>query len=831
MARRYIPAEIEPKWQQKWAHDQVYVASDFSGAPDYATYAQNSDKYAKKFVMLNEFPYPSAAGLHMGHVREYTLGDIIARSKRAEGYNVLFPMAYDAFGMPTENYAIKNHISPQSATEQSMANFRRQLDTMGYSIDWNRSFATSDPEYYRWTQWMFLQFYKAGLAFREKTWVNWCPFEKSVIANEEVVNGRHERCGTIVEKKELTQWMLKITKYADRLIDGLKNLDYPKRISQQQINWIGKSVGAEVDFILSGDKADALGKKISVFTTRPDTIYGATFLVVAPESEFVEKIINDKLADNYDNIADYAKTSEAKTDIERQENHIKTGVRIDGLTAKNPLTGEDLPIFVADYVLAGYGTGAIMAVPAHDERDFDFAKKFNLPIKQVVASKDPNAKIKLPFVAKTGVLINSDELNGLDFAAAKQALLAKNLPAIRPKVSYKLRDWVYSRQRYWGEPIPIVHCEKCGLVPVPEKDLPVLLPPTDDLEPTPDGRSPLAKIRDWVETTCPKCGGPAERETDTMPNWAGSNWYYLRYYDAHNNTNFADPDKLKYWRTVDLYLGGMEHTTLHLLYSRFHHEFLYDQGLVPTPEPYQARRGQGIVLAQDGRKMSKSLGNVIDPTEIIKAGYGADATRLAMAFIAPYDQTTPWSPDGVVGCYKFLTRVWNFAEIVAEKQSDQTSQNSLKILHSTIKKVRQDLNAPANMNFNTAVAALMEALNGLTKDATITINDFAKYVQLLAPFCPHIASEIWVEILHQSGEIHLMRMPDYDEKYLVDTTIKIAVQVNGKLRATIDVAPDEAQAKVEEMARADDNVQKFLVNKTLVKVIYVPEKILNLVVK
>lgn len=821
--RRYIPAEIEPKWQEKWAQDKIYAAKDFSGAANLAEYEKNAASLPKKFVMLNEFPYPSGVGLHMGHLREYTLGDIIARVKRANGYNVLFPMAFDAFGLPTENYAIKNKISPQAATETNTANFRRQLDMMGYSIDWDRSFKTSDPDYYRWTQWLFLQFFKKGMAYRDKIDINWCPFCKTGLANEEVVNGRHERCGNLVEKKTLQQWILRITDYADRLIDGLKAVDFSPRIAKQQIDWIGRSTGAEIDFRV--ENSDAV---VTVFTTRPDTIFGATFIVLAPEHPLVEQLTT---AERRDEVNTYVRAAQAKSEIERQNtDREKTGVST-GTFAINPANGERIPIFVADYVLMGYGTGAIMAVPAHDERDYAFAKKFDIPIRQVVALKDANEEVDLPFVAKTGILINSGDLNGLNFAAAKATILAKKMPNIREKVNYKLRDWIFSRQHYWGEPIPIIYCPDHGPVPVPDSQLPVELPSVDHYEPTDDGRSPLAAMTDWVNTTCPVCGKPAKRETDTMPNWAGSDWYYLRYFDAHNNKAFANYDKLKYWGEVDLYLGGMEHTTLHLLYSRFHHEFLYDQGLVPTPEPYAARRGQGIVLAEDGRKMSKSLGNVIDPTEIINAGYGADAARLTVAFIAPYDQTTPWSPDGVVGCFKFLTRVWNFAN--SEEFGEQSSDDALKIINRVIRKVRDDVDAPGKMAFNTAVAALMEALNGLTKLGApqITRADFAKYIQLLAPFCPHIASEIWSEILRQPGEIHLTKWPKADEKYLVDSQVKIAIQVNGKLRTTVTVAPGETQTAVERLARADANVQKFLGDREPVKIIYVPGKIMNLVVK
>jgi leucyl-tRNA synthetase len=764
--KRYNPADIEPKWQSKWAESQIYAAQDFDDKP--------------KFVMLTEFPYPSGAGLHMGHLREYTLGDIMARHKRAQGYNVLFPMGYDAFGLPTENYAIKNKISPQAATEANTAAFRRTLDMMGYSIDWNRSFATSDPEYYRWTQWMFLQFYKAGLAYRDEIAINWCPFCKTGLANEEVVNGRHERCDNLVEKKLLKQWMLRITDYAERLIDGLRSgVDYPSRIADQQINWIGKSIGAEIDFAIDGYQ-----EKLRVFTTRPDTIFGAIFMVLAPEHELVAKITSD---DQRERINEYVKAAQSKSDIERQENKEKTGVPT-GAYAINPATNEKIPIWVADYVLMGYGTGAIMAVPFRDERDREFAEKFDLSISEAELT---------------------DEKFGVE------------------KVNYKLRDWVYSRQHYWGEPIPIIYCPEHGAVPVPNDQLPVELPPVDHYEPTDDGQSPLSKITDWVNTTCPECGRPAKRETDTMPNWAGSNWYYLRYYDAHNDQVFASPEKLAYWGAVDLYLGGMEHTTLHLLYSRFHHQFLYDQGLVPTPEPYVARRGQGIILAADGRKMSKSLGNVVDPTPIVESGYGADATRLAVTFLAPFDQTTPWSPETVAGCYRFLGRVWGLAQQVIRHSAPESSDELLRIQHRTIKKVSDDLD---KMNFNTAIAALMEYLNTLSKDtAQVSHENLEALLVLLAPFAPHIAAELYKQLGHETP-IEQAGWPTVDEKYLVDDQIAIAIQVNGKLRGEITVDADETRENIEKLALEQENVVKFIGNQKPARVIYVPGKIVNVVV-
>ncbi len=962
--KRYNPADIEKKWQTNWSENQIYVAKDFDEK--------------SKFVMLTEFPYPSGAGLHMGHMREYTLGDVIARHKRMQGRNVLFPMGFDAFGLPTENYAIKNKIAPQVATAENVASFRNQLNMMGFGLDWNRSFSTTDPEYYRWTQWMFLRFYEKGLAYQAEVDINWCPFCKTGLANEEVINGRHERCDTLVERKTLKQWMLKITDYADRLIDGLKTVDYPSRIADQQINWIGRSVGAEVDFTIEDSD-----QKVTVFTTRPDTIFGATFIVLAPENPLVEKLTTSKQKGE---VETYIRASQAKTDIERQEtSREKTGV-FTGSYAVNPANNEKIPIWIADYVLMGYGTGAIMAVPAHDERDHAFAEKFNLPIIDVIAqnfgetrddeqpvdgitaiiydesddtfavldwnnindyvtlvaggrelnekysetarreiseeagiekikslielgspvfshyhhdvkqinriaktqgflavvndkqgenlSHEPHEDFstkwisrkdfeKLSFAGKnkdtchwdllrknalnhidglqnerfsgTGILIISGEFNDLESSEAKQKIVAwlSEKGSAREKVNYKLRDWVYSRQHYWGEPIPIIYCKDHGAVPVPDNQLPVELPKVDHYEPTDNGESPLAAIEDWANVDCPICGGPAKRETDTMPNWAGSNWYYLRYFDAHNNQVFADRDKLDYWGEVDLYLGGMEHTTLHLLYSRFHHQFLYDQGLVPTPEPYVSRRGQGIILAADGRKMSKSLGNVVDPTKVIDSGYGADALRLMITFIAPYDQTTPWSPEGVAGTYRFLVRYWNLVEEIINSDEDSGDNKKLQqIINRTIKKVSEDID---RMSFNTAVAALMEALNDLNKFDKkggpawrAAISDFTK---LLAPFAPHITEEVWREILGNNNSVHLSDWPTWDEKLVQSDEMTIAVQVNGKLRGELVVPKDADRESIEQQALALENVTKFLGNKKPARVIYVPGKIVNVVVK
>jgi leucyl-tRNA synthetase len=793
--QRYNPKEIEPKWQQKWSQDQLYAAKDFDPKP--------------KYVMLTEFPYPSGTGIHIGHAREFTYGDIIARHKRMQGYNVLFPMGYDAFGLPTENYAIKNKVSPHN-----VATFQKQFESLGYSIDWSRSFRTSDPDYYKWTQWLFLQFFEKGLAYQDEIAINWCPFEKTGLANEEVVNGRHERCGTEVEKKLLKQWLLKITDYADRLIDGLKTVDYPSRIADQQINWIGRSKGAEISFAVEGSD-----QKIDVFTTRPDTLYGVTFMVLAPEHPLVDVITTEEHKANVDS---YVKSTQAKSDVERQDtDRAKTGVAT-GAHAINPANGQKIPVWIADYVLMGYGTGAIMAVPAHDERDGAFAEKYNLPIVQVVDADNS--------------LINSDTYTGFSIADAKEKIVAdlEEQGAAKECINYRLRDWVFSRQHYWGEPIPIIHCDEHGAVAVPTDQLPVTLPDVEHYEPTDTGESPLAAIADWVNTTCPVCNKPAKRETDTMPNWAGSSWYYLRYFDAHNDAAFADPKKLEYWGDVDLYMGGMEHTTLHLLYSRFWHEFLYDQKLVPTPEPYAARRGQGIILATDGTKMSKSKGNVVNPTDIIDSGYGADALRLTIAFLAPYDQTTPWSPDGVAGTYRFLQRLWNIVgDHAVAAQTEGDAKELQRIIHTAIKQASRDLD---NLGFNTTIATLMECMNSLYKlkltqplGSPAWQEALVSMVQLVAPFAPHITEELWQQ-LGQDGSVHVSAWPKFDDAFLVQDNVRIAVQVNGKVRSQITIATDATEEQAMTAAKTDENVAAYLVGKTVVKTIFVAGRILNVVV-
>lgn len=816
MNTRYKPTEIEPKWQKIWSKDAIYSALDFDQKP--------------KFVMLTEFPYPSGDGLHLGHVREYTLADIYARFKRMNGYNVLYPMGYDAFGLPTENFAIKNKITPQKATEQNINNFQKQFDSLGFSIDWSRSFKTTDPEYYKWTQWIFLQFFKAGLATKEETLINWCPFCKTGLSNEEVVNGRHERCDNLVQKKVLKQWVLKITKYADRLIDGLKDVDFPSRIADQQINWIGKSQGAIINF-----EIENFSQKLKIFTTAYDTIYGTTFMVIAPEHPLVEKITTQK---HKAKVESYIKQALSKTDIERQEeSKDKSGV-FSGSYAINPITKKSIPIWIADYVLMNYGTGAIMAVPGQDERDFDFAQKYDLEIiytttlnKFVNYQKDIKAHPDKFFVS------NSMEFNGLSYKEAKPLILKKieELKVGKSEIQYKLRDWVFSRQRYWGEPIPIVYCNEHGAVAVKDEDLPVMLPEVSDYEPTENGQSVLSRVDSFVNTTCPICSKPAKREIDTMPNWAGSSWYYLRYFDPKNDKVFADSNKLKYWGSVDFYLGGMEHTTLHLLYSRFWHQFLYDQKLVPTKEPYASRRGQGIILAADGTKMSKSKGNVVNPTEILNQGYGADAIRLAVSFLAPYDQTTSWSPESVVGSYRFLDRVYRLF-IEYQKSIDTTNLNAEKldrIMSRAVNKITKDI---LNLNFNTAIALLMETLNDLYKLKVLGLNPkiwqshLKTYLKLLAPFAPHLSEELW-HLLENKSSIHLSLWPKELLNKTYTESVKIVVQINGKMRALLtDLDKDLSELEVKEIALKDPKVIEYLNNQKIKKIIFVKNKILNFVV-
>jgi leucyl-tRNA synthetase len=945
---QYNPKDIEPKWQSVWAKTGIYKAIDFDERP--------------KYVMLTEFPYPSGDGLHSGHAREYTIGDVMARYKRMQGYNVLYPMGYDAFGLPTENYAIKTGVSPQEATATNVANFRKQFDSLGLSFDWDREVNTTDPDYYKWTQWLFLQFFKAGLAYQKEMAINWCPKCRTGLANEEVVNGRHERCGTLVEKKMLNQWMLAITKYADRLIDGLKDVDYPDRISSQQINWIGRSEGAEIDFMIND-------QKVTVYTTRPDTLAGATFMVLAPEHPVVQQITTDEQKGK---VESYIKAAQAQSEIARtDESREKTGV-FTGAHAINPLTGKEIPVYIADYVLMGYGTGAIMAVPAHDQRDYEFATKYQIPIAQVIAPertddinpprdgepfierlvaqvivKHPtedmigilrskvdekavytfvvggveegedievaaqrevteetgytdikstsllgleyfgqfyhvdkkinrrahfvNVVVELNSldradidqeelrkhefewvdlndadkymmwsetqrvldayrgkgVAQTdpGILVNSGEFDGLssDEAKVKITEYLERLSVARKAVKYRLRDWIFSRQHYWGEPIPIIHCEACGAVPVPDDQLPVVLPKVASYEVGENGESPLAAIDDWVNVACPACGAAAKRETDTMPNWAGSSWYYLRYFDANNDQAFADTDKLKYWGAVDMYLGGMEHTTLHLLYSRFWHQFFYDQKLVPTPEPYTARRGQGIVLAADGRKMSKSLGNVINPTDVI-AKTGADALRLYILFMAPYDESTAWSDEHLSGVSRFLYRAWDLLQKPVDEAADNLEMD--RIVHKAIKKVTEHIE---QMRFNTAVSTLMECVNALAKQKALTPMVARQVTLLLAPFAPHMAEEVWAQ-LGEKESIHTSAWPIFDPELVVDDVVEVAIQVNGKLRGTMPAAVDASKEELESAAQQVDSVIKHLEGKEIIKTIVIPGKMVSFVV-
>ena len=802
---KYDFAEIEKKWQKIWDEQKLYEA--------------HIDPNKKKFYGLIEFPYPSGVGLHVGHARPYTAMDVIARKRRMEGYNVLFPMGYDAFGLPTENYAIKNHIHPRTVTENNVKTFRSQLKALGYSFDWSREINTTDPEYFKWTQWIFLQMYKHGLAYKAKMPVNWCTSCKCVLANEEVVEGVCERCGAPVVRREKSQWMLRITKYADRLIDDLEGLDYIDRVKTQQINWIGRSHGAEVRF------GTTLGDEIVVYTTRPDTLFGATYMVLSPEHALVEQWM-DKL-ENPEQVKEYQKLAAAKSDMERTElNKEKTGVELKGVRGINPVNGKQIPIFISDYVLASYGTGAIMAVPAHDTRDWEFAKKFGLPIIEVIAGGDVEQAAFTD--VETGTLCNSEFLNGMSVAEAKKAIVAwleeRNLG--KAKVNYKLRDWVFSRQRYWGEPIPIVHCPKCGTVPLPEDQLPLLLPEVESYEPTDDGESPLAKMTDWVNTTCPCCGGPARRETDTMPQWAGSSWYYLRYMDPHNDKELASKEALEYWSPVDWYNGGMEHTTLHLLYSRFWHKFLYDIGVVPTREPYAKRTSHGMILGEGGIKMSKSRGNVVNPTDVINA-YGADTMRTYIMFIGDFEKAATWSSDAVKGCKRFLDKVWALAENVRDDATAYSKANE-SAMHKTIKKVSSDID---QLKTNTAIAALMTLLNQFGTNGCNRA-ELKTYLQLLSPFAPHIADELWQQHGFE-GICSVSAWPEYDESKCKDAEVDMAVQLNGKFRGTIHVQADLDNDAVVAAATQDEKIARALekAGGKIVKTIVVKNKLVNLIVR
>ena len=800
---KYEFNRIERKWQDRWAKENCYHAVTGDNKP--------------KFYALVEFPYPSGQGLHVGHARPYTAMDVVARKRRMDGYNVLFPMGYDAFGLPTENYAIKNHIHPAKVTHDNIQNFTNQLKMLGYSFDWDRVVDTTDPNYYKWTQWIFLQLFKKGLAYKTSMPVNWCTSCKCVLANEEVVNGVCERCGSEVVRKEKSQWMLKITQYAQRLIDDLDDLDFIERVKIQQKNWIGRSTGAEVTF------PTTQGDNLVVYTTRPDTLFGATYMVLAPEHPYIEKW-KDAIA-NWDAVTAYVEAAAHKSDFERTELvKEKTGVKLEGVRGVNPVNGKEIPIFISDYVLVSYGTGAIMAVPAHDDRDWAFAKKFGCEIIEVVQGGDIE---KEAFTLKddTGIMVNSDFLNGMTvkdaIPAMKKWLEEKGIG--HEKVNYKLRDWVFSRQRYWGEPIPLVHCDKCGWVPLPEDQLPLLLPEVESYEPTDNGESPLAAMTDWVNTTCPCCGGPAQRETDTMPQWAGSSWYFLRYMDPHNDKALASPEALKYWGQVDWYNGGMEHTTLHLLYSRFWHKFLYDLGVVPFPEPYHKRTSHGMILGEGGEKMSKSRGNVVNPNDVV-AQYGADTMRMYIMFIGDFEKAAAWSDNAVKGCKRFLDRIWNLADQV--KEGDTYSKDNEALVHKTIKKVSDDIE---NMKFNTAIAALMTLTNQFY-DKGVNRAEFQTLLLLLSPFAPHIVEELW-ERFGLEGMACTSSWPAYDESKTIASEVTIAVQVGGKLKATVTVPMNSDQEAVLEVVKAEPKIAKLMEGKNLVKVIHVPNKLMNLILK
>jgi leucyl-tRNA synthetase len=793
----YSHQKIEKKWQKEWEKSGIYKAKDFSKKP--------------KWYSLIEFPYPSGAGLHVGHIRSFTAMDIISRKRRMEGYNVLYPIGWDAFGLPTENYAIKTGIDPRVATKKNTDNFRRQLKGLGFSFDWSREINTTDPNYYKWTQWIFLQFFKKGLAYKAEIPINWCPKDKIGLANEEVIGGKCERCGTPVVQKLKSQWLLKITAYAEKLLAGLKTVDFLPEIKLQQTNWIGKSEGSEIDFPIKNTSL-----KIKVFTTRPDTLFGATYVVLSPEHYLIQELKNQ--IQNWEEIKNYLNQAFHKTEEERlKEEKEKTGVELKGVKAINPANEKEIPVWVADYVLSTYGTGAIMAVPAHDKRDYDFAKKFNLPVIKVI---DNGQKEKL--YEGAGKLINSGKFNGIESEKAKWEIT--QFVNGKKTIKYHLRDWVFSRQRYWGEPIPIIICEKCGYVPVPEKELPVLLPKIKNYRPRDDGESPLASISSWVNVKCPKCGGKAKRETDVMPNWAGSSWYFLRYTDPHNNKSFADFKKLKYWMPVDWYNGGMEHVTLHLLYSRFWNLFLYDLGLVPYKEPYKKRTAQGMVLGEGGIKMSKSKGNVVNPDEIVKK-YGADVARVYEMFMGPFDQAIAWDPKSIEGVKRFLLKVWNLG---LSKKISKTFKNekTKKIINKTIKKVSEDIEL---MSFHTAISSLMVCINEFQLEKNIPQKDWERFLIILAPFAPYLTEELWEKLGHKKS-IHLEKWPSFDKKLINEELKEIVVQINGKKRGIVFIGQDENETQVKTKALQLKNVSLFLKNKNVKKVIYVPQKVINFVI-
>ena len=800
---RYDHKAIEKKWQNIWDEQHAFHADDDTSKP--------------KYYALIEFPYPSGQGLHVGHPRPYTAMDIVSRKRRMQGYNVLFPMGWDAFGLPTENYAIKNKIHPKTVTENNIAHFKEQMKSIGFSFDWDREVNTTDPNYYKWTQWIFLQMFKKGLAYKQEMAINWCPSCKVGLANEEVVDGCCERCGTQVEHRRKSQWMLRITAYAQRLIDDLEGLDFIERVKTQQINWIGRSEGAEVDFI-------ANGQKLRIFTTRPDTLFGATYMVMSPEHPYIDDW-KDQI-ENFDEIMEYRKFAASKSDFDRTEMaKEKTGVEIKGVKAINPVTGTEIPIWISDYVLMTYGTGAIMAVPGHDTRDWEFATKFGLPIIEVVAGGDITKEAFTDI--QTGTMINSGFLDGMSVEEAKKAiidwLVEKGIG--ERKVNFKLRDWVFSRQRYWGEPIPLVYCEHCGgWQPLPEETLPLVLPEVESYEPGPDGESPLAAMEEWINTTCPVCGGPARRETDTMPQWAGSSWYFLRYMDPHNDTALASEEALKYWSPIDWYNGGMEHTTLHLLYSRFWHKFLYDIGVVPTKEPYQKRTSHGMILGSDGQKMSKSRGNVVNPDEIVDE-FGADTMRMYEMFIGDFEKAAPWSEQGVKGCRRFLERIWKMQENVSEETGYSKAMEVS--MHRTIKKVSQDYET---LKFNTAIAAMMALMNEFTAAGTVTKDEWKTFLILLNPVAPHITEELW-QIAGEPGFLFQQSWPEYDEAKTVEDRISIAVQIMGKTRRNVEIAKEADQEEALAAVRADARLNALIDGKNIIKVVYVPGRIINIIAK
>ncbi|MCR5403352.1 MAG: leucine--tRNA ligase [Butyrivibrio sp.] len=806
MSEVYNHHAVEKKWQQVWDDEKAFAASN--------------DYTKPKYYALVEFPYPSGQGLHVGHPRPYTALDIVARKRRMQGYNVLYPMGWDAFGLPTENYAIKNHIHPKIVTENNVKRFKDQLHSLGYSFDWDREINTTDPGYYHWTQWIFRKLFEEGLAYKKEMPINWCTSCKVGLANEEVVNGVCERCGSPVVRKVKSEWMLKITEYADKLIDGLDTVDYIERVKVSQKNWIGRSTGAEVDFAIAGTE-----DKLTVYTTRCDTLFGATYMVVSPEHPYLDKY-KDRIK-NFDDILSYREEAARKSDFERAElSKEKTGVCVDGLSAINPVNDKEIPIWVSDYVLMSYGTGAIMAVPGHDDRDWEFAKKFDLPIIQVVAKDGEEVDInEAAFTdVATGVLVNSGFITGLSVEDAKKKMIEflEEKKIGHAKVNYKLRDWVFSRQRYWGEPIPIVHCDKCGFVSLPESELPLLLPEVESYEPTDNGESPLAAMTDWVNTTCPCCGGPAKRETDTMPQWAGSSWYFLRYCDPDNDKELASKEALKYWMPVDWYNGGMEHTTLHLLYSRFWHKFLYDQGVVTTPEPYQKRTSHGMILGENGEKMSKSRGNVVNPDDIVR-DYGADTLRTYEMFIGAFDLAASWSEDGVKGCRRFLDRVWKLQDIMTPEEGYSKELETL--MHQTIQKVTNDFE---NLKYNTAIAAMMALINEFYKKNAVTKGEYKTLITLLNPVAPHITEEIW-QTIGCEERVYQQKWPEFDPAKTVTNTVEIAVQINGKVKATLEIDKNDPKEKVIEEGKK--TIADKLQGKNIVKEIYVPGRIVNIVVK